>query len=71
MYQLEETFYFYILLLIPVIILVFIYNKLWQKKIINKYFNKETFKFLSPDFSHSKSYLKTSIILFLITFLVI
>ena len=71
MYQLEETFYFYILLLIPVIILVFIYNKLWQKKIINKYFNKETFKFLSPDFSHSKSYLKTSIILFVITFLVI
>ena len=71
MYQLEETFYFYILLLIPVIILVFIYNKLWQKKIIKKYFNKETFKFLSPDFSHSKSYLKTSIILFVITFLII
>ena len=71
MYQLEETFYFYLLLLIPGIILVFIYNKLWQKKIIDKYFNKETFKFLSPDFSHSKSFLKTSIILFVITFLVI
>ena len=71
MYQLEETIYFYLLIIIPVFILVFLYNRLWQQKVIKRYFDKKTFRFLSPEFSPFKSYLKTTIILFIIISLVI
>jgi len=70
MYQLEETFYFYLLILIPLLLVVFFYNRIWQKNIINKHFNNKTFKFLSPEFSSSKSLLKTVIKLVVILFLV-
>ncbi len=70
MYQLEETFYFYLLILIPLLLVVFFYNRIWQKNIVNKYFNNKTFKFLSPEFSSSKSLLKTVIKLVVILFLV-
>ena len=71
MYQLEETIYFYLLIIIPIFILVFLYNRLWQQKVIKRYFDKKTFRFLSPEFSSFKSYLKTTIILFIIISLVI
>ena len=70
MYQLEETFYFYLLILIPLFLIVFFYNRIWQKNIVNKHFNNKTFKFLSPEFSSSKSLLKTVIKLVVILFLV-
>ncbi len=70
MYQLEETFYFYLLILIPLLLAVFFYNRIWQKNIVNKHFNNKTFKFLSPEFSSSKSLLKTVIKLVVILFLV-
>ena len=70
MYQLEETFYFYLLILIPLLLVVFFYNRIWQKNIVNKHFNNKTFKFLSPEFSSSKSLLKTVIKLVVILFLV-
>ena len=44
MYQLEETTYLYILILLPIILLVFLYNKYWQKT-IKKYFDDATFNF--------------------------
>ena len=47
MYQLEETFYFYFLISIPLLILIFSYNRIWQKAVIKKYFNDDTFQFLS------------------------
>ena len=70
MYQLEETFYFYLLILIPLLLVVFFYNRIWQKNIVNNNFNNKTFKFLSPEFSSSKSLLKTVIKLVVILFLV-
>jgi len=70
MYQLEETFYFYLLILIPLLLVVFFYNRIWQKNIVNKHFNNKTFKFLSPEFSSSKSLLKTVIKIVVILFLV-
>ena len=70
MYQLEETFYFYLLIFIPLLLVVFFYNRIWQKNIVNKHFNNKTFKFLSPEFSSSKSLLKTVIKLVVILFLV-
>jgi len=71
MYQLEETFYFYFLISIPLLILIFSYNRIWQKGIIKKYFNDDTFQFLSPQFSTSKSFLKTTLIIVVIVFLVL
>lgn len=70
MYQLEETTYLYILILLPVILLVFIYNKYWQKRTIKKYFDDATFNFLSPELSSTKSYIKTSLTLLIISILV-
>ena len=63
MYQLEETTYLYILILLPIILLVFLYNKYWQKITIKKYFDDSTFNFLSPELSSTKSYIKTSLTL--------
>ena len=70
MYQLEETTYLYILILLPIILLVFLYNKYWQKITIKKYFNDATFNFLSPELSSTKSYIKTSLTLLIISILV-
>ena len=70
MYQLEETTYLYILILLPIILLVFIYNKYWQKRTIKKYFDDATFNFLSPELSSTKSYIKTSLTLLIISILV-
>ncbi len=70
MYQLEETFYFYFLISIPILILVFSYYKIWQTTIIKKYFNKDSFSFLSPEFSSSKLYLKASLTFLVIVFLI-
>ena len=70
MYQLEETTYLYILILLPIILLVFLYNKYWQKITIKKYFDDATFNFLSPELSSTKSYIKTSLTLLIISILV-
>ena len=70
MYQLEETTYLCILILLPIILLVFLYNKYWQKITIKKYFDDATFNFLSPELSSTKSYIKTSLTLLIISILV-
>ena len=70
MYQLEETTYLYILILLPIILIVFLYNKYWQKITIQKYFDDATFNFLSPELSSTKSYIKTSLTLLIISILV-
>ena len=70
MYQLEETTYLYILILLPIILLVILYNKYWQKITIKKYFDDATFNFLSPELSSTKSYIKTSLTLLIISILV-
>ena len=70
MYQLEETTYLYILIFLPIILLVFLYNKYWQKITIKKYFDDATFNFLSPELSSTKSYIKTSLTLLIISILV-
>ena len=70
MYQLEEITYLYILILLPIILLVFLYNKYWQKRTIKKYFDDATFNFLSPELSSTKSYIKTSLTLLIISILV-
>ena len=51
-------------------LLVFLYNKYWQKITIKKYFDDATFNFLSPELSSTKSYIKTSLTLLIISILV-
>ena len=66
MYQLEETSYFYILLIIPIMIIGFLFLKTWKKNIQKKYISKNLLQFLSPNISNFKPRIK---LLFLILFI--
>ena len=71
MYQLDEISFIYLGLIIPILFLVFLIFRRWQKKSINKYFDTNTIKFLSPEISNSKPLLKFIIISFALLMLVI
>ena len=58
MYQLDEISFIYLGLIIPILFLVFLIFRRWQKKSIRKYFDINTIKFLSPEISNSKPLLK-------------
>lgn len=66
MYQLEETSYFYILLIIPIMIIGFLFLKRWKKNIQKKYISENLLQFLSPNISNFKPRIK---LLFLILFI--
>ena len=66
MYQLEETSYFYILLIIPTMITGFLFLKTWKKNIQKKYISENLLQFLSPNISNFKPRIK---LLFLILFI--
>ena len=71
MYQLDEISFIYLGLIIPILFLVFLIYRRWQKKSIRKYFDINTIKFLSPEISNSKPLLKFIIISFALLMLVI
>ena len=71
MYQLDEISFIYLGLIIPILFLVFLIFRRWQKKSIRKYFDINTIKFLSPESSNSKPLLKFIIISFALLMLVI
>lgn len=58
MYILEERIYFWILVLIPVLLVLFTGVLIWQKAAQRKFADKELLKKLSPDQSVFKSILK-------------
>ena len=58
MYQLEEKIWFWVLAIIPVIILLFLALQIWKRKAQNKFANKALLKKLSPNQSLFKSVLK-------------
>ncbi|HLV13611.1 MAG TPA: VWA domain-containing protein [Xanthomarina sp.] len=62
MYQLEEKIWFWVLAVIPVIILFFLVLQLWKRQTQKKFADKELLKRLSPNQSLFKSILKLSII---------
>ena len=66
MYQLEETSYFYILLIIPIMIIGFLFLQSWKKNIQKKYISENLLQFLSPNISNFKPRIK---LLFLILFI--
>ncbi len=71
MHLFEETAYFWLLLLIPVVILLFMGVLLWKKSIQNKFADKELLKRLSPDKSRFKPALKILIVCLAIACLVV
>ena len=48
MYQLEEKIWFWVLAVIPVIILFFLLLQLWKRNAQKKFANKELLKRLKP-----------------------
>jgi len=61
MYQLEEKIWFWVLAIIPVIILLFLMLQFWKYKAQKKFANKAILKRLSPNQSLFKSVLKVII----------
>ncbi|MBD0831110.1 vWA domain-containing protein [Aestuariibaculum sediminum] len=62
MYQLEEKIWFWVLGIIPVIILFFLVLQLWKHRTQRKFADKELLKRLSPNISLFKSSLKTIVL---------
>ncbi|MBE9488720.1 MAG: VWA domain-containing protein [Bacteroidetes bacterium] len=58
MYQLEEKIWFWLLLVIPVIIVFFLLLQFWKRYVQNKFISKKLLKKLSPNRSLFKSVLK-------------
>ena len=68
MYQLEETFYFYLLIIIPVLIIGFIFLSRWKNRIQNKYISADLLKILSPNISTFKPKIKLLFLIFFVLF---
>lgn len=58
MYQLEETFYFYLLAIIPLLLVAFLWLRWWKKRAQNQFASAEALKILAPTKSKSKPALK-------------
>ncbi|UAM98070.1 VWA domain-containing protein [Polaribacter litorisediminis] len=71
MYKLEEPIYFYLLAVIPAMIVVFLLVLWWKKRTQRKFSNTELLKRLAPNSSTFKSVLKLMMLSLGIAFLVI
>jgi Ca-activated chloride channel family protein len=63
MYELEEKGYLYLLVVIPILVLVFLYVNYWKRKKQKEFGDLELLKKLSPEKSLFKPVLKFSIVL--------
>ena len=71
LYQLEEPIYFYLLGVIPVIVLIFLLVLWWKKRTQKKFSNSPLLKKLAPDISVFKSSLKLIFFILGISFLIL
>lgn len=71
MYQLEETIWFWVFIIIPVILMVFLWTFFWKKRIQKSFGSAVVLKRLSPDLSFFKSSLKFITFCLAVGFLVI
>jgi Ca-activated chloride channel homolog len=71
MYQLDEKIWFWVLGIIPVIILVFLVLQFWKYRTQNKFANKQSLNKLSPNKSVFKSILKVIVLCLAFAFLAI
>ncbi len=58
MYEIDHPYYFYLLVLIPVLILLFLAHKLWQKKVRKNFGDLALLKKMAPERSRTKRGLK-------------
>lgn len=71
MYQLEAPTYFYLLLVIPLLLLLFLQLLLWRHRTRKKFADSALLRKLSPDTSTFKSIIKTGVLLLAFACLVI
>ena len=71
MYQLEEKVWFWLLLIVPVMLVVFLWTVFWKKRVQKAFGSTVVLKRLSPDLSVFKSTLKFSVLCLAISGLVI
>ena len=71
MYQLEEKVWFWLLLIVPVMLVVFLWTVFWKKRVQKAFGSMVVLKRLSPDLSFFKSALKFSVLCLAISGLVI
>lgn len=71
MYQIEETVYFYLLLVIPLLVIGFSVLTIWKKNIQKKHISSHLFKQLSPENSEFKPKLKIFLLSLVFIFLTI
>ena len=71
MYQIEETVYFYLLLVIPILVIGFSILTIWKKNIQKKHISTHLFKQLSPENSEFKPKLKIFLLSLVFIFLTI
>lgn len=69
MIQFDEKIYFYLLAIIPVIVILFVFLQIWKKRTQKKFAESTLLKRLTPDKSKFKSALKLLFFLLGITFL--
>jgi Ca-activated chloride channel family protein len=69
MIQLDEKIYFYLLFIIPVMIVLFLMLQFWKKRTQKKFADLSLLKRLTPEKSDFKSYLKLLLFTFGIAFL--
>lgn len=69
MIQLDEKIYFYLLFIIPVLIVLFVLLQIWKKRIQNKFAEHSLLKRLTPNKSSFKSTLKLIMFLLGLSFL--
>lgn len=63
MYELDEKKYLYLLFLIPILVLLFLYNQYWKRKKQREFGDLELVKKLSPEKSSFKHILKFSVVI--------
>ncbi len=71
MYELEEKGYFYLLLVIPILVMLFLYVHYWKRKKQREFADLELLQKLSPEKSVFKPILKMVVVLLGLTFLII
>ncbi len=71
MYELEEKSYLYFLIVIPLLVLLFLYVQIWKRKKQKEFGDIELIKKLSPEKSAFKPFLKMGMVLLALTFLII
>lgn len=71
MWEFDNANYFYLLLLLPVLAAIFVWNTLWKKKKIAEFGSGNFLSKLAPDASSSKGIVKAVIALATVLFLVI